>query len=116
MGNPREAWAFLDNSDLIAGSDEVASAMGTAQEARLPVRVVDPADHPQIGFPEDTAVLLEPRAGVLLADRVLRAAARWLRRHPRAQIYVAAVDPDLNDRKFIVPGLGDAGDRTFNTL
>jgi uracil phosphoribosyltransferase len=37
-------------------------------------------------------------------------------RRPQTQIYVAAVDPELNDRKFIVPGLGDAGDRTFNTL
>jgi uracil phosphoribosyltransferase len=32
-----------------------------------------------------------------------------------ADIYVCAVDPELNDRKFIVPGLGDAGDRIFNT-
>lgn len=35
---------------------------------------------------------------------------------PTAQIYVCAVDPELNSHKFIVPGLGDAGDRTFNTL
>lgn len=34
---------------------------------------------------------------------------------PTTQIYVCAVDEQLNDRKFIVPGLGDAGDRTFNT-
>ncbi|MFO0790227.1 MAG: uracil phosphoribosyltransferase [Pirellulales bacterium] len=34
---------------------------------------------------------------------------------PESQIYVCQVDPDLNDRKFIVPGLGDAGDRIFNT-
>ncbi len=33
-----------------------------------------------------------------------------------AQVYVCAIDEQLNDRKFIVPGLGDAGDRTFNTL
>ena len=32
------------------------------------------------------------------------------------QTYVCAVDEKLNDQKFIVPGLGDAGDRTFNTL
>ena len=37
-------------------------------------------------------------------------------RFPQAQIYVCAIDPELNDRKFIVPGLGDAGDRIFNTL
>lgn len=34
---------------------------------------------------------------------------------PEAQIYVCKVDPVLNDQKFIVPGLGDAGDRIFNT-
>ncbi|MEN1679195.1 MAG: uracil phosphoribosyltransferase [Planctomycetota bacterium] len=34
---------------------------------------------------------------------------------PEAQIYVCAVDAELNNQKFIVPGLGDAGDRTFNT-
>ena len=32
------------------------------------------------------------------------------------QIYVTTVDPELNDQKFIVPGLGDAGDRIFNTF
>ena len=31
------------------------------------------------------------------------------------QVYVCAIDPILNDDKFIVPGLGDAGDRIFNT-
>lgn len=36
-------------------------------------------------------------------------------RFPAAQIHVAAVDERLDDRKFIVPGLGDAGDRLFNT-
>ncbi len=36
--------------------------------------------------------------------------------HPAAQIYVCAIDVELNARKFIVPGLGDAGDRIFNTL
>jgi len=37
-------------------------------------------------------------------------------RFPDAQIHVCAIDPLLNDHKFIVPGLGDAGDRTFNTI
>jgi uracil phosphoribosyltransferase len=35
---------------------------------------------------------------------------------PATGIYVCAIDPELNSRKFIVPGLGDAGDRIFNTL
>ena len=34
---------------------------------------------------------------------------------PDSQIYVCQIDPELNDQKFIVPGLGDAGDRIFNT-
>jgi len=35
---------------------------------------------------------------------------------PEASIHVCAIDHELDARKFIVPGLGDAGDRTFNTL
>ena len=34
---------------------------------------------------------------------------------PDVEIYVAAVDPGLNDHAYIVPGLGDAGDRIFGT-
>ena len=37
------------------------------------------------------------------------------RRFPDTGIYVAAIDRELNQQKFIVPGLGDAGDRIFNT-
>jgi uracil phosphoribosyltransferase len=36
-------------------------------------------------------------------------------RHPEVQIYAAALDAGLNDRAFIVPGLGDFGDRLFGT-
>lgn len=35
--------------------------------------------------------------------------------HPDVEIYVAAVDEKLNDHAYIVPGLGDAGDRLFGT-
>jgi len=34
---------------------------------------------------------------------------------PQVRIFTGAVDRELNDRKFILPGLGDAGDRIFNT-
>lgn len=37
------------------------------------------------------------------------------REFPSVRLFVGAVDPELNDRQFIVPGLGDAGDRIFNT-
>lgn len=35
--------------------------------------------------------------------------------HPNVEIFVAAVDEKLNDHGYIVPGLGDAGDRIFGT-
>lgn len=36
--------------------------------------------------------------------------------HPDVDIYTAALDECLNERAYIVPGLGDAGDRIFGTL
>ncbi len=36
--------------------------------------------------------------------------------HPDVDIYVGAVDDKLNDIGYIVPGLGDAGDRLFGTI
>ncbi len=35
--------------------------------------------------------------------------------HPDVELYLAAVDEKLNEHKYIVPGLGDAGDRIFGT-
>jgi uracil phosphoribosyltransferase len=35
--------------------------------------------------------------------------------HPRVQIFTPAVDRELNARKFILPGLGDFGDRLYDT-
>ena len=35
--------------------------------------------------------------------------------HPDVDIYIAAMDEKLNEHKYIVPGLGDAGDRLFGT-
>jgi uracil phosphoribosyltransferase len=35
--------------------------------------------------------------------------------HPEVSIYTAAIDEGLNDHGYIVPGLGDAGDRLFGT-
>jgi uracil phosphoribosyltransferase len=37
------------------------------------------------------------------------------RAHPDVEIYTAALDEKLNDHGYIVPGLGDAGDRMFGT-
>jgi len=35
--------------------------------------------------------------------------------HPDIDIHIAAIDSHLNDKAYIVPGLGDAGDRQFGT-
>ncbi len=35
--------------------------------------------------------------------------------HPDVQIWTAAVDEGLNEEGFILPGLGDAGDRAYGT-
>lgn len=35
--------------------------------------------------------------------------------HPDVDVYIGALDERLNERKYIVPGLGDAGDRIFGT-
>lgn len=35
--------------------------------------------------------------------------------HPDVQVYCATVDSHLNEHGYIVPGLGDAGDRIFGT-
>lgn len=37
------------------------------------------------------------------------------KKHPDVPIYCASIDEKLNDSKYIVPGLGDAGDRIFGT-
>lgn len=49
----------------------------------------------------------------LLASK--RGVARIHKDHPDVPVYTAAVDPVLNSHGYILPGLGDAGDRLFNT-
>ncbi|MCH8871038.1 MAG: uracil phosphoribosyltransferase, partial [Chloroflexi bacterium] len=51
-------------------------------------------------------------AGVVAARHGIDVLARKI---PRSNITLMAVDPDLNDKKYIVPGLGDYGDRYYGT-
>lgn len=37
-------------------------------------------------------------------------------KHPDVDIYIAQIDNKLNEDKYIIPGLGDAGDRSYNTI
>lgn len=49
-------------------------------------------------------------AGVIASEQGIR----YIRKHiPQAQIWVAAVDPELTAHSYIVPGLGDAGDLAY---
>ena len=91
-------------------------------------------------LPEDIgareAIVLDPmlatgHSAVAAVDRVKELGARTLRyvcllaapegvremnaAHPDVRIYTAAVDSHLNGHGYIVPGLGDAGDRLFGT-
>ncbi len=53
----------------------------------------------------------------VLSVLAARAGLERLRReYPQVKVYVCAIDPELNEHNFIVPGLGDAGDRIFNTV
>jgi len=40
---------------------------------------------------------------------------KLIKEHPDVKIHVCAIDPKLNDHGYILPGLGDAGDRQFST-
>ncbi|MCE7001062.1 FAD-dependent oxidoreductase [Saccharothrix sp. S26] len=64
-------------------ADAVDGALDVAREAGVPVSVVEPEKYPHLRFPAGSVGLVEADAGVLLADRVLDAAARWLREQPR---------------------------------
>jgi uracil phosphoribosyltransferase len=63
-------------------------------------------------------LLKKNRAGSIRLACVLAAPegiALLNERHPDVRIFTAVVDRGLNDRKFILPGLGDFGDRYFGT-
>lgn len=85
---------------------------------------------------ERDALVLDPMlatGGTLVAtiDMLKRAGARRIkgiflvaapegiaaleRAHPDVEVYTAAIDERLNDKGYILPGLGDAGDRIFGT-
>jgi glycine/D-amino acid oxidase-like deaminating enzyme len=66
--------------------DQMDKIHAIAAEAGVTVKSVDGRELHPFRFPAGTRPVLEPAAGVLLADRVLRAAARWLSNHPAAQV------------------------------
>lgn len=71
------------------------------------------------GSAVDAITMLKNRGAVSIRFVGLVAApegiAHLQRVHPEVDIYVAAIDEKLNEDGYIVPGLGDAGDRLFGT-
>ena len=72
------------------------------------------------GSAADAIALLKKKGMKKISLMVLVAAPEGVERlneaHPDVEIYTAALDRGMNENKYILPGLGDAGDRIFGTL
>ena len=71
------------------------------------------------GSAADAITLLKQRGAKKIRLRCLISSPEGIKlvqaQHPDVDIYVASVDEKLNEKGYIVPGLGDAGDRIFGT-
>ena len=85
-----EAVVYLLDPMLATGGSAAMAIEGLMARGAKDVRMV--------------AIVAAPEGVELLSQRT-----------PRAQIYTAALDRGLNDRKYILPGLGDFGDRLYGT-
>ena len=67
----------------------------------------------------DAITMVKARGAKTIRAMCLVAAPEGVKKvmeaHPDVDIYCAALDERLNDHAYIVPGLGDAGDRIFGT-
>ena len=71
------------------------------------------------GSARDAINFIKERGGKHIAFMCIIAAPEGIEvlqnAHPDVDIYIAAKDRELNSNKYILPGLGDAGDRLFGT-
>ena len=82
------------------------------------VLVIDPMLATGGSFDDTVTALKEKGAKNITIVSIVSAPEginRVQKRHPNVMIFTAAIDDHLNERKFIVPGLGDFGDRYFGT-
>ncbi len=77
---------------MVATAGSLCDALSLIQ-TKLPKKVISLNI---IGSPEGMAVLEQ--------------------KHPNVEVFIAHIDEKLNEYKFIIPGLGDAGDRAYNTI
>jgi glycine/D-amino acid oxidase-like deaminating enzyme len=110
MAEARRRWLELESllrtsifrtvGVVTAGTpDELDLALDTASQAGLPATVVSPDVLPPVVFPAGTGGVLDPDAGVLLADRFLRAAAEWLAAHPAVTLRPGCVVAGVDDHE-----------------
>jgi len=85
--------------DIVFLLDPMLATGGSASDA---ITVLKDWGAPKITF-----------VGILAAPEGAR---RVYADHPDVEMYVAALDRELDEHKYIRPGLGDAGDRLFDTL
>ncbi|MCM6774676.1 FAD-dependent oxidoreductase [Nocardia sp. CDC159] len=91
---------FYRRVGVVSGwpADRVDTAAAAAERSGMRIAVLEPNRLPHIVFPDGHVGVHELDAGVLLAERVLHAAARWLRRHSavtlRPWTEVVEVDTD----------------------
>lgn len=82
------------------------------------VLVIDPMLATGGSFDDTVSLLKEKGARNITIVSIVSAPEgikRVQKHHPEVKIFTAAIDDHLNDKKFIVPGLGDFGDRYFGT-
>lgn len=87
----------IDDRDVIV-LDPMLATGGTAVDA---IDIIKKEKPKSIKF---MCIIAAPDGVSLLTEK-----------HPDVQVYCAAMDEKLNDHGYIVPGLGDAGDRIFGT-
>lgn len=72
------------------------------------------------GSASEALKYLKKRGAIKLVFACLVASPEGIKKieteHPDIKIFAAALDRELNSKGYILPGLGDAGDRTFGTL
>ncbi|GAB3730382.1 FAD-dependent oxidoreductase [Amycolatopsis oliviviridis] len=79
--------------------DEAGQALDTARETGIPAVAVSPETLPPVAFPAGTGGVLDAGAGVLLAERFLRAAAEWLAAHPAVGLRPRHPVADVGDHR-----------------
>ena len=113
-----ESWLLYDGHCLANPRARISPHRGMTQFYRAseaPPRWANPMFLPGAGWARPDHIVPVGETGARLELHPLSPPV-INEEHPDVPVYVAAVDEKLNDHGYIVPGLGDAGDRIFGTL